>query len=456
MGASYNSSGYGTPRGNTRQPSDMSQTPSPTGTPVNTRTPTGGGRLPQSWAGEPNQGGTGQYSTNPTLANGLNPQQTPTTGGYTPQGGWWQTHDAANAGPMGPQTPQQQQATAGLLSTADQFRRALGLGRSDRGSAIMPDQSGMVLDTAVASGQQPSGGYNTNGQAQVTGNPATPVATTPPPATPAGPPTAPQTPTPPPTAEQVWQSLASVTTPTQWTAPPEGMFTSPSTPDSSTLLRIGQNGPSINPTQVQNIMNGRGTQAAMDVLRQDLAYQSPAAQLANAVRQQQTSAAALPQMTQDLRNVPQLYANPVTRALLPENIRRAEETRLNGGPDWRTASFGDAIDGNQVTRAVPTSDFRAPTGSAPTLTPAQQQSNLVADFVNSWLPNMNNPGARGLAQTYDVDQLNSALSSSPEWRQAMVANRLTGLNPQQLQVALTTSGLTLPQFLAQAVSRLAG
>lgn len=380
-----------------------------------------------------NQGSVGD-STRPTLANGQTTTPVTTTPATRPTGAGYGTVPANTnwINPSGGQTPAATTPTptttptaptgaatnnttppspdpvttpaAPTYSTADYFRRALGIdGGNNAGTAVLP----------------PAATQNF-------------------------------------TSEQINQGLAAVTTPTQWTAPPEGMFTAPSTPDSPILLRIGQNGPSINPTQVQNIMNNRGTQAAMDVLRQDLAYQSPAAQLANAVRQQQTSAAALPQMTQDLRNVPQLYANPVTRALLPENIRRAEETRLNGGPDWRIASFGDAINGNTVTRAVPTSDFRAPTGAAPTLTPAQQQSNLVADFVNSWLPNMNNPGARGLAQTYDVNQLNSALSSAPEWRQAMVANRLTGLNPQQLQVALTTSGLTLPQFLAQAVSRLAG
>lgn len=289
-------------------------------------------------------------------------------------------------------------------STADYFRRALGVTGSGSGSAVLPPSSTQNF-----------------------------------------------------TAEQIAQGLGSVTTPTTWEAPPAGLFTDQSTPDTNTLLRIGgENGPGINPTQVQNIINNRGTGAAMGVLQQDLAYQSPANQIANAVRQQQTSQAALPQMFQDLRNVPQLYSNPVTRALLPAEIRQAEETRLAGGPDWRTASFGDAIDGNNVTRAVPTSQFQAPTGSAPTQSAEQRQQGMVADFVNSYLPYRNDPGARGLAQQYNVTELNSALAAAPQSQQAMVANRLTGLTPQQLQVALQTSGLTLPQFLSQAVARLAG
>lgn len=398
----------------------------------------------------PNWGSTGEYSTNPTLANGQpaptpaatapRPAATrPTGAGYgTPATTQNWINPAAGQQVQSPSPPAPPPATtpttpppatpppttggpaventsppnpnptttppAQTFSTADYFRRALGLSGSGTGSAVLP----------------PSATQNF-------------------------------------TADQIFQGLSSVTTPITWEAPPEGMFTAPSTPDTNTLLRIGgPNGPSINPTQVQNIINNRGTGAAMETLLQDLASQSPAAQLANAVRQQQISQAALPQMFQDLRNVPQLYANPVTRALLPAEIRQAEEVRLNGGPDWRIASFGDAIDGNIVTRAVPTSDFRAPTGAAPTVTPAQRQQNLVADFVNSYLPYMNNPGSRGLSQQYNITELNSALAAEPAARQAMVANRLTGLTTQQLQVALQISGLTLPQFLSQAVARLAG
>ena len=303
-----------------------------------------------------------------------------------------------------PPDPNTTSPTTPSYSTADYFRRALGVTGSGSGSAILPPSSTQNFTT-----------------------------------------------------EQIAQGLGSVTTPTTWEAPPAGLFTDQSTPDTNTLLRIGgENGPGINPTQVQNIINNRGTGAAMGVLQQDLAYQSPANQLANAIRQQQTSQAALPQMYQDLRNVPQLYSNPVTRALLPAEIRQAEETRLNGGPDWRTASFGSAIDGNNVTRAVPTSQFQAPTGSAPTQSAEQRQQGMVADFVNSYLPYRNDPGARGLSQQYNVTELNSALAAAPQSQQAMVANRLTGLTPQQLQVALQTSGLTLPQFLSQAVARLAG
>lgn len=404
-------------------------------------------------------------STNPTLAQNQ-PQYTQRTNGAglqtlvngaspNPQTGNQWIQDYVSSIPTSGSAPSQNTR----YDTAAQFRRAMGINAPvDTGTAILANEPPTPYVPPEQQYAHPQALDTGGQQVQGTPPPTTPATGGPNTATSAAPPNAPQTPTPPPTQEEVWQSLAGVTTPYALQGPPEGMFTAPSTPDTDTLLAIGgdQRRGSINPTLVQNIMNNRGTQAAMDVIRQDLTTASPAAQLANAVRQQQTSQAALPQMYQDLRNVPQLYANPVTRAQLPANIRAAEEARLNGGPDWRTASFGDAIDGNRVTRAVPTSQFQAPTGAAPQQTAQQQQSNMIADFVNSWLPNANNPGARGLSQTYDVNQLNSALGSAPEWQQTMVANRLTGLNPQQLQVALNTSGLTLPQFLAQAVTRLSG
>lgn len=292
---------------------------------------------------------------------------------------------------------------------------------------------------------QPPGGTPPGNTNQPPGNNNTPPGTNTPPANTA------------PTAEQLMQAINGSSTTASW-AGSQDIFGDQGVGQQNYYVpNTSTTGHGLDQGLVQALITNYGPAVAQQIIARDMNADSPAARVAQSVRDQQTAQSSLPSMFNDLRNVPQLYANPVTRALLPENIRQAEQVRLQGGPDWRIASFGDAIDGNNVTRAVSPDSFVAPTRAndiAPSA--AQRQQNMVADFVNSWLPHMNDPGARGLGQTYDVGQLNSAIAASPAQMQSVIANRLTGLNPQQLQLALTTSGLSLPQFLAQAVTRLAG
>ena len=259
------------------------------------------------------------------------------------------------------------------------------------------------------------------------------------------------------TAAQLMEQIQAGTTPWQWGGSQEIFGANGAAPQDLLRINGATTGASMDASLVQGLIDRYGPVQAQAMIARDMATDSPAARVAAAVRDQQTSANATGAMLNnlDLRNVPQLYQNPITRALLPANIRQAEENRLNGGADWRIASFGDAIQGNNVTRAVSADNFVAPTQAAPQLSQAQQAQNTVGNFMN-WLAYRNNPGAQSFTQAFNPTQLNSAISGTPEWMQAQLANRLTGLDPNQLQVALRTSNLTLPQFLSQAVARLAG